>query len=115
MVDTEYDKSQRELMLLRMSTRDSVPLTKILFECQIICCRQHLPITFYCLYALVNTGNYFGISGISDNITFLISFGMYFTFKALAGKLNLGKECVPNFALFEIMDNGFGKSKCSYT
>ena len=35
---------------------------------------------------------------------------MYFTFKALAGKLNLDKECVPNFALFEIMDYGFGKS-----
>ena len=29
---------------------------------------------------------------------------MYFTFKALAGKLNLDKECVPNFALFEIME-----------
>ena len=34
---------------------------------------------------------------------------MYFTFKALAGKLNLDKECVPNFALFEIMEYGFGK------
>jgi len=35
---------------------------------------------------------------------------MYFTFKALAVKLNLDKECIPNFALFEIMDYGFGKS-----
>ena len=25
-------------------------------------------------------------------------------------KLNLDKECVPNFALFEIMEYGFGKS-----
>ena len=35
---------------------------------------------------------------------------MNFTFKALAAKINLDKECVPNFALFEIMDYGFGKS-----
>lgn len=36
----------------------------------------------------------------------LISF---YLFKALAEKLNLGKESVANFALFEIMDDGFGK------
>ena len=35
---------------------------------------------------------------------------MCFTFKALAGKVNVDKECVPNFALFEIMEYGFGKS-----
>lgn len=28
-------------------------------------------------------------------------------YQALAGKLNLDKECVPNFALFEIMEYGF--------
>ena len=40
---------------------------------------------------------------------------MYFTFKALAGKVNLDKECVPNFALFEIMEYGFGKLNGNFT
>ena len=34
----------------------------------------------------------------------------YVIFKALADKLDLGQENVLNFALFEILDNGFGKS-----
>ena len=33
-----------------------------------------------------------------------------FYFKALADKLNLGQENFINFALFEIQEDGFGKS-----
>ena len=38
-----------------------------------------------------------------------ILFCLYFVFKALADKLRLGQENFLNFALFEILEDGFGE------